>query len=333
MTIREAKQIVTINSVWEVYNLPGKPGKSCKAPHRKDRSPSFSVYEDGRRFKDFGTGENGDVINFISLIKGIPEAQAYKDLFNLAGAGSNIPKLPLKLKDKEKTQSEYFNYYQNLRRGTTYEMYELAELRGIGFNGIKLAHDRGHLRFTSSKAGIIWALADLRGSFRQDRLLSGKKIRLKNGESVKTRTLGKLSEPLGINDISSFQCVLIVEGGPDFLAANFLISQTRKEELYGVIGMLGAHQILTSKQVELLRGKRVRIFPHMDEAGLKGAKNWQSALLLEGVDSDIYDFDSITRDDGQLVTDLNDLLQVGVDDWENDPLIRNPLMGLLEGEK
>ena len=26
MTIREAKQIVTINSVWEVYNLPGKPG-------------------------------------------------------------------------------------------------------------------------------------------------------------------------------------------------------------------------------------------------------------------------------------------------------------------
>ena len=176
MTIREAKQIVTINSVWEVYNLPGKPGKSCKAPHRKDRSPSFSVYEDGRRFKDFGTGENGDVINFISLIKGIPEAQAYKDLFNLAGAGSNIPKLPLKLKDKEKTQSEYFNYYQNLRRGTTYEMYELAELRGIGFNGIKLAHDRGHLRFTSSKAGIIWALADLRGSFRQDRLLSGKKL-------------------------------------------------------------------------------------------------------------------------------------------------------------
>ena len=138
---------------------------------------------------------------------------------------------------------------------------------------------------------------------------------------------------MGINDISSFQCVLIVEGGPDFLAANFLISQTRKEELYGVIGMLGAHQILTSKQVELLRGKRVRIFPHMDEAGLKGAKKWQSALLLEGVDSDIYDFDSITRDDGQLVTDLNDLLQVGVDDWENDPLIRNPLMGLLEGEK
>ncbi len=71
MTIREAKQVTTITSAWQLLNLPGKPGKSCKAPHREDRSPSFSVYDEGRKFNDFGTGEKGDVVAFLSVVLGI----------------------------------------------------------------------------------------------------------------------------------------------------------------------------------------------------------------------------------------------------------------------
>ena len=45
ITVKEAKKIINIFSVWELLNLPGSPGKSCKAPHREDRSPSFSIYD------------------------------------------------------------------------------------------------------------------------------------------------------------------------------------------------------------------------------------------------------------------------------------------------
>ena len=35
ITVKEAKKIINIFSVWELLNLPGSPGKSCKAPHRE----------------------------------------------------------------------------------------------------------------------------------------------------------------------------------------------------------------------------------------------------------------------------------------------------------
>ena len=328
ITVKEAKKIINIFSVWELLNLPGSPGKSCKAPHREDRSPSFSIYDNGNRFKDFGTGENGDVVVFISLVLGISESEACKELIRLAGGG-NIPSLSkVGNYSEKKSEEEQQNFYEYLRLGSQYELYQLAELRGIGFQGIRLAQKRGHLRFLSNKAGTIWSLADLDGTFRQDRLLSGNPIRLKDGKRVKARTLGKLKHPLGLNEIEPYECVLLVEGGPDFLAANFLISQTSQAQLFGVIAMLGAHQEFHPDHANKLKGKRVRIFPHMDEAGMNGVQNWFSVLKSVGVEVDIYDFDKTTTKDGKLITDLNDLLRVNLEDWDNDPLIINPLRGL-----
>ena len=57
-------------------------------------------------------------------------------------------------------------------------------------------------------------------------------------------------------------------------------------------------------------------------------QNWFSVLRSVGVEVDIYDFDKTTTKDGKLVTDLNDLLRVNLEDWDNDPLIINPLRGL-----
>ena len=330
MTIKEAKRVINIYSAWELLNLPGKPGKSCKAPHREDRSPSFSVYENGNRFKDFGTGENGDVVVFISIVLGITESVACKELIKLA-SGEKLPFTVLAHSPKDKkTEEKDLNFSKYLRLGSEDELYQLAELRGIGFQGIKLAQDRGHLRFSSNKADTLWTLADIGGAFRQDRLLSGSRIRLKDGNKVKTRTLGKLKHPLGLTEIGPYKYVLLVEGGPDFLAANYLITQSKQEDLFGVIAMFGAYQEFSREQARNLKGKRVRVFPHMDEAGIKGAKNWSSSLRYVGVDTDIYDFDKTKSNDGNLITDLNDLLRANLDDWDNDPLIRNPLLGLSE---
>ena len=55
----------------------------------------------------------------------------------------------------------------------------------------------------------------------------------------------------------------------------------------------------------------------------------EESLSSAGVETDIYDFGDIRTEDDKPVKDLNDLLRVNVDDWENDPLIRMPLSGLI----
>jgi hypothetical protein len=45
--IVEAKARFTIPVLWRMFNLKGKPAKSCRSPFRPDQNPSFSVSDDG----------------------------------------------------------------------------------------------------------------------------------------------------------------------------------------------------------------------------------------------------------------------------------------------
>jgi hypothetical protein len=54
--------------------------KSCRSPFRSDRNPSFSVYADGRRWKDFGTEEGGDVVDFVAKALDESKSEAAKIL-------------------------------------------------------------------------------------------------------------------------------------------------------------------------------------------------------------------------------------------------------------
>ena len=59
--------------------FPGwTPRRSCRAPHREDRSPSFSIYCNARsqwRFKDHATGEQGGLVGF-TMLAGMDEKSA-----------------------------------------------------------------------------------------------------------------------------------------------------------------------------------------------------------------------------------------------------------------
>ena len=67
--------------------FPGwEPKRSCRAPHRDDKSPSFSVYQNQAgewRFKDH-TGEQGGVVGFV-MLSGMDEKQAARWLMEKAG--------------------------------------------------------------------------------------------------------------------------------------------------------------------------------------------------------------------------------------------------------
>lgn len=64
------KEVYRIHDAWEDLGLPGEPSKSCYSPLRDDQHKSFSVFDGGRRWKDFGTEEHGDVFDFVQIATG-----------------------------------------------------------------------------------------------------------------------------------------------------------------------------------------------------------------------------------------------------------------------
>ena len=64
------KQVYRIYEAWEDLGLPGEPSRSCYSPFRNDNNKSFSVFDAGRKWKDFGTDEDGDVFDFVQKATG-----------------------------------------------------------------------------------------------------------------------------------------------------------------------------------------------------------------------------------------------------------------------
>ena len=75
-------------------------------------------------------------------------------------SSSQEPLPNFKISRKPASQIKYreVNYFTRLRKGCMKELLELAELREIGFDGIKLTQERGHLRFSLDKQGMICPL-------------------------------------------------------------------------------------------------------------------------------------------------------------------------------
>ena len=80
--------------LWRRLGLAGEPTRSCRSPFREDRHPSFSVFDGGLRWKDHGTGEGGDTVDFIAKAKGCTKSEAARVLIAMAGAESRVGHVP-----------------------------------------------------------------------------------------------------------------------------------------------------------------------------------------------------------------------------------------------
>ena len=50
--LQAAKERLTIAALRAMLELPGKHARSCRSPFREDHNASFSMYDDGRKWKD-----------------------------------------------------------------------------------------------------------------------------------------------------------------------------------------------------------------------------------------------------------------------------------------
>lgn len=314
-SLSELKERFTVLDAWRALALPGEPKLGVqRSPFRDDAKPSLSIYDSGRRFKDFALVEHrGDVFDFCALALKADNAAAIRFVKEKLGITSEPARGTFQQWPREVSDL-------SLHTGTAEELAKLSSVRHIGEDGLRLASDRGYLRFAEALGFSCWCVRDARGQLGELRRLDGLPFPAAGRLAErKAHCVGKgKAWPLGIEEARAFDKVCIVEGSPDMLAWHDIALTEGKTERVACVAMLGGSNRMAPEAAALLAGKEVWLYPHADEAGAKAGEEWARALTAAGV-SEIYTFDlsGMTRSDGKRGKDLNDYLLIQHECWRD----------------
>ena len=213
----------------------------------------------------------------------------------------------------------------DLRFGSESEMQRLSDLRNLPLEGLKLAEERGFLRFARIRDHISWVLTDSSRKNIQARRLDGAPWEhLPSFPKAYTLPKSQASWPLGADKIAQYQKVALVEGGPDALAAHACIAIEEKPEV-GVLAVMGAANMIPQEVLISLKGKPVRIFGHNDASGQRAAQKWKNQLHSVSCSVSTVVFSKAKQLNGNPVKDLCDLWNIGPDDFEAYDALREVL--------
>jgi len=121
------------------------------------------------------------------------------------------------------------------------QFYALASLRGISIESVRLAYERGLLRFGQHQGRAAWFILDGSRRVAQARRMDGQKWTA----SAKAWTLrGSLAAwPVGVEESAPFAAVAFCEGSPDLLAAHHFIWTENREHDCAAVAILGGANI------------------------------------------------------------------------------------------
>jgi hypothetical protein len=294
--IEAAKAAMAIPEAWQRLGLPGQPRHSCSSPFREDRNPSFAIFDNGRKWKDHGTGERGDVINFAAAALNVKQSEATEWILDQVGGfttSGHWPQVRAPAQHKPRPpQPRKPLQLPKLDNGTESEVLAIQKARKLPMKAPLaleiLTLDRGLLRFGTVYDGATprraWIITDAAERNAQARRLDGlpwEKINAK----AKTLPGSRAAWPIGLADAIDREQVFLVEGGPDLLAAAWVAYDQRSRDLpeIGFACMTGAANAIPDEALPAFEGKTVRIFAHHDEAGIKAARRWRDQLKGAGV--------------------------------------------------
>jgi hypothetical protein len=331
---------------------------SC-CPFHAEKSGSFNIggkkgFE--HRAHCFGCGWSGDIFAFWQAVKGCDFKQALKDLAGVAGVPmgadggwtrSEVPRVRAQEKRLEVEDDAHrmpsLPSLRHLRRG---ECEEIARHRGLDAEAVWLAARRfGRLAFSMwplyERAGEwmprtcgalpSWCAIDSTRKVAEFRRLDNEKYVRQDGGTIKSwSTCGK-NWPLGAADMNGRPAVMLVEGGPDMLAAYHFLMLHGQLDRVAVVCMLGAGNRIRAEALPFFAGKRVRIMVDADALkddenlakrrvpGMEAAARWSVQLCEAGAAVEtfcvgpIYDTMSIAAwGRGELTSDEVQVLHAGL---------------------
>lgn len=327
MQLSELRELYLIPDAWRDLGLPGAPGRCCQSPfpeeHRHgDRKPSFSVYDDGRKAKDQATGEHFSVFDFVAKARGCSFADAVawvrERVEGPSAASRSFP--------KKRHSAVRQPTLPNLTAGTDSDFCRLSELRGFSEEALRIASERGLLRFATLWGRRAWCICDSRQQLFEFRRLDGKPwpAHGRLGER-KAHCIGQGKDwPNGVREAEPFPRIMVVEGAPDLLATFHFISVEEVTESVAPVAVLGTgNRRFAPESLRCFRGKSVCLYPHVDEAGKSACRTWAQQIRDAGASRvTAFDLSGIVRDDGGRGKDLADACRLSANSYENEPKFR-----------
>jgi hypothetical protein len=324
----DARRLLPLPLVWQRLGIPGDPpprdGRNTRCPwpqqhQHADRAASFGTYAEGTRFKCFGCGAQGDAVDLIARWRGAPRAEAYRLFMEWAGhatAHAVFPYAPQPVK-----ASPGALLLPEIRRLSGEEIAQCAVSRGISTAAVSLAQAMHCVRRAEVFGHPSWILTDPARIIAEARRLDGQPYpALGELQPRKAHTLkgSRKSWPAGVavlERIPRFRGpILLVEGGPDYLAAlHFALEHEAMNVLpIAILGRSAARTALHPRALALLRGRRVRLYPHADAdgGGFQAAQAWAAQLQQQGCEVDAFDFRGLSDAHGAPLKDLNDLVRL-----------------------
>ncbi|MGI8436102.1 MAG: CHC2 zinc finger domain-containing protein [Chthoniobacterales bacterium] len=309
----------------------------CLCPLHQERTPSCYVTPSTGRFKCFGCGATGSIIDYWSLSRDISPADAITELaarLNNSTTGNERAALIKRAAPKPEPPAlpRSLPKLPELQVGNVSELAHLAKRRNLTVEALQMASDRGLLWLCDLADGPnlvrAWVITDRTRRNAQARRLDGQlwhhawnfeakrwgEVEPERRRKVRGFTGNQASWPVGLEEAQQFESIAILEGVDILAAFHFLIIEGC-EEAVGPVAILGAGNRIPIDVVKLFAGKRVRIFPHVDAngAGLRAAANWESQLLPVAAHVDAFDFAGLVQSGGKPVKDLNDLTNIDCD--------------------
>jgi hypothetical protein len=313
LSIDEIKAQLSIPDAARLLGMNWQAGKSCVSPFRPDKHPSFSVFAEGRRFRDHANGDSGTVLDFIQKALDVPLKEAIQWAREKCGGVVLPVPFAAVAAMKKPAGDAKAKPPPKLRPAQAGELEALAKLRGFKVETLAEAQRRGLLAFASVWGRVAWCVCDPGGRIAEGRRLDG--LPWEAYGSMPARKChawgGQKSWPVNLEEAAQCSKLALVEGGPDALAA---LEIMRREGASGVdvVALLGAANTrLDAAAVPFFKGKIVRLFPHADEAGQRAAREWALALREAGAALvDAFDLRGIVRRDGEAGKDLCDVLNI-----------------------
>jgi CHC2 zinc finger len=295
MTLEEIKERFLIDDAYALHGLEHEHRKLRRCPLHDDRNPSFSIFDHGRQFHCFGCGAKGDGVDLVAALKGITLAEARQLALKYLGAHREPirreqpkrehPKPVAKLEISTSLPDNYWELFQRV-----------AASRGLSINAIAVpAAWLETVTFGTVCEQECWIISDDKRKCAEARRIDRKPFpAIGTLSERKAHTLGGSikSWPVGLFPPGYEESwlrervfrILLVEGGPDYLAACQLIAPMVMANNLTVlpVAMLGASQEIASDALKLFTGRRVTILGHPDESGRAAAMQWGTQIQGAG---------------------------------------------------
>jgi hypothetical protein len=318
--ISAAKESVSIADAWTRLGLPDPPpegNRLVRSPIREERTPSFSIFQGGRRWKDHGDRTSGDLLDFVQAATGEDGPAAIQRVLEWAGdvaplsghgatSSSPPPQSPTSpgktriISDERARDIRRFerSLWPEFHDPTQADIEQIARVRKLDACAVHAIASAGLLKVAKHNWERVFVIREK--LFAQWRPLSGelfagkhKALNFKGSEGafVGACLLGTDKQP-----------ALLIEGCVGLLEAAALIGGAKNGWAWTAVAATSSDSKFSAAPDLLakLAGRRVRIIPDQDESGAKGAASWCDDLHAAGASVDFFDLPAGHHDLGTI---------------------------------